>query len=93
MDGWLYNMAPPGLTHQRLVLQFSKVIDDYIKSQNGQCEVIPAPFAVNLNADDKTYVEPDISVVCDRSKRTERVCIYERFTININRFLHSEQAD
>lgn len=27
-----------------------------------------APFAVFLNADNKTYVEPDISVICDKSK-------------------------
>ena len=30
--------------------------------------MLPSPLAVNLQADDTTYVEPDISVVCDRSK-------------------------
>lgn len=38
------------------------------------CEVVPAPFAVFLNADENTYVEPDISVICDRSKLTEQGC-------------------
>lgn len=34
----------------------------------------PAPFAVNLSADDETYVEPDVSVICDASKLSERGC-------------------
>ena len=42
---------------------------------NGNCEVIPAPFAVNLQADDKGWVEPDISVICDRSKLTPKGCV------------------
>ena len=33
-----------------------------------------APFAVFLNADDKNYVEPDISVICDKSKLTDKGC-------------------
>ena len=33
-----------------------------------------APFAVFLNADDKNYVEPDISVICDRDKLTDKGC-------------------
>ena len=32
------------------------------------------PFAVFLNADDKTYLEPDISVICDKNKLTEEGC-------------------
>ena len=34
----------------------------------------PAPFAVFLNADEKNYVEPDISVICDTGKLTEKGC-------------------
>ena len=33
-----------------------------------------APFAVFLNNDDINYVEPDISVICDRSKLDEKGC-------------------
>lgn len=35
---------------------------------------LPGPFAVNLFADDSTFVEPDISVVCDRDKLSDRGC-------------------
>ena len=33
-----------------------------------------APFAVNLDADDKNWVEPDISVICDRNKLHDHGC-------------------
>lgn len=74
IDGKLYAMAPPSFTHQRLIAQLVKTIGNYIDSQNGQCEIIPAPFAVNLDANDEDWVEPDISVICDKSKLTDRGC-------------------
>lgn len=74
IDGQFYAMALPGLRHQRLVLELSSAIRDYIKKHRGDCEIIPAPFAVNLDAEDEIYVEPDISVICDRNKLTERSC-------------------
>ena len=36
--------------------------------------VYPAPFAVNLDAADNDWVEPDISVICDHRKLTDRGC-------------------
>ena len=36
--------------------------------------MFPAPFAVFLNEDDKNYVEPDISVICDKNKLNEKGC-------------------
>ncbi len=74
IDGKLYMMAPPVRIHQKLVSQFTKVIGSYIDQNHGGCEVYPAPFAVFLNGDDKTYVEPDLSIICDKSKLTEKGC-------------------
>lgn len=74
IDGQLYNMAPPSRIHQKLVHLISYTVENYIKNHNGECEVYPAPFAVNLDADDKNWVEPDISVICDKSKLTDRGC-------------------
>lgn len=74
IDGRLYNMAPPSRIHQELVSELTQTIGFHIKSKSGSCKVYPAPFAVNLNADDKTYVEPDISVICDKNKLTDRGC-------------------
>lgn len=74
IDGQIYDMAPPMRIHQKLVSQLTKLIGNYIDANHGGCEVYPAPFAVFLNADNKTYVEPDISVICDNDKLDERGC-------------------
>ena len=74
IDGQLYNMAPPSFKHQKLLVELSATLRDYIKSRRGDCEVVPAPFAVNLDADDENWVEPDISVICDQTKLTDRGC-------------------
>ena len=74
IDGEMYMMAPPGMTHQQILGSLYANIYDYIQSKNGDCKVLPAPFAVFLNSDDETYVEPDISVICDKSKLDEKGC-------------------
>ena len=72
IDGELYMMAAPGMKHQRLVKEFTYLIEDYIRRNNGECEVFPAPFAVFLNANNDTYLEPDLSVICDKNKLTDK---------------------
>lgn len=74
IDGELYMMSPPGRMHQELVSQLVKRIGNYIDSNHGECKVYPAPFAVFLNADSHTYVEPDLSIICDKSKLDDRGC-------------------
>lgn len=74
IDGQIYNMAPPSRIHQRLLIELCTIINNYIKTNKGTCQVYPAPFAVNLDANDKDWVEPDISVICDPDKLTDRGC-------------------
>ena len=74
MDGEMYMMATPSRVHQRLVMILSNSIFNFIQNNNGDCEIYPSPFAVFLNADDKTYLEPDISVICDKNKLTDDGC-------------------
>ena len=74
IDGHIYAMATPSRTHQKIVSFLNLRIASYIELKNGSCEVYPAPFAVYLNKDNKTYVEPDISVICDESKLNEKGC-------------------
>ena len=75
IDGTFYAMAPLSLSHQRIVHRLQRLLGDYVESRSGSCEVIPAPFAINLDAEDENWVEPDLSVVCDPSKLTERCCL------------------
>ncbi len=74
IDGQIYDMAPPGWTHQKISRKLHQAIANYIDASHGECEALAAPFAVFLNADDKTYLEPDISVICDISKLDEKGC-------------------
>lgn len=74
IDGRMYMMAPPSMRHQRILMNLAGEIREHIKKHHGSCEVFPAPFAVFLNEDDINYVEPDISVICDRTKLTEKGC-------------------
>ena len=74
IDGQIYYMAPPSWGHQVISRKLHQAIANYIDSNNGKCEALAAPFAVFLNADDETYVEPDISVICDLSKLDDKGC-------------------
>ena len=74
IDGRMYMMAQPNTRHQRLVGNLYAAIHNHIKAKGGSCEVFPAPFAVFLNEDDRNYVEPDISVICDKDKLDDRGC-------------------
>lgn len=74
INGKFYNMAPPSRIHQKLVSKLTALFNQYITDHHGSCEVYPAPFAVNLDADDKDWVEPDVSVICDPNKLTDRGC-------------------
>lgn len=74
IDGELYGMATPNRIHQKLVMVLSNSIFSYINGKNGDCEVYAAPFAVFLNADNEIYLEPDISVICDKEKLTKEGC-------------------
>lgn len=70
IDSVVYDMTTPDRIHQKILTELSSAICNYTKSNSGTCEIYPAPFAVFLNEDGKTYVEPDISVICDKSKLT-----------------------
>ncbi|MCX4326942.1 MAG: Uma2 family endonuclease [Lachnospiraceae bacterium] len=74
IDGEMYMMAAPGRIHQELISDLHYMIKNYIMGKNGGCKIYPAPFAVFLNADDETYVEPDLSVICDKGRLTDKGC-------------------
>ncbi len=77
IDGQIfYDMAAPSSNHQRLVNFLGTEINLYIRSKGGKCEVFPAPYDVQLEADDNhTLVQPDISVICDRDKIKKNRCV------------------
>lgn len=74
IDGELFMMATPNRIHQEFVHFLDRIIGNYIYDKEGNCKVYPSPFAVFLNANTDIYVEPDISVICDKNKLTNEGC-------------------
>ncbi|MEF9954272.1 MAG: Uma2 family endonuclease [Clostridium sp.] len=74
IGGQIYDMAPPSRKHQEIVHFLDRIIGNYIANHSGDCKIYPAPFAVFLNKDDTTYVEPDLSIVCDSNKLNDKGC-------------------
>jgi Uma2 family endonuclease len=75
IDGEAYAMAPaPNMGHQGISGEIHRQIANFLRGKT--CRVFHAPFDVRLNADtyDDTVVQPDLVIVCDRSKLDIRGC-------------------
>ena len=68
IDGVLYDMSSPKSIHQAISVYLSNIFFNFIHKNKGLCMVFSAPLDVWLDTDDKTMVQPDIMVVCDREK-------------------------
>ena len=74
IDGVIYDMAPsPSTEHQEISGELFVAIHSYIAKNKGQCKVFSAPYDIQLS--DNTVVIPDISVICDRNKITNKRCV------------------
>jgi Uma2 family endonuclease len=83
--GWVKKMSPaPNMSHQKISWNLSYEIAGYLKDK--PCAAFSAPFDVRLigkfqgkNAKEDssvyTVVQPDICVICDKSKLDERGCM------------------
>lgn len=74
IDGEMFVMESPTLTHQDMLNWINVRIAIYLMEHKGSCKVLPAPFAVYILNDERNYVEPDIVVICDRDKLDEKGC-------------------
>lgn len=74
IDGQIYYMAPPNRRHQDILSFLHAAIYNHIAQNKGECKVYPAPFAVFLFADNSKYLEPDISIICDKNKLDDHGC-------------------
>ena len=73
IDGEAYMMSPaPSIAHQEISGGLFNQLYNHLKGKT--CKVFAAPFDVRLNADaeDDTIVQPDIAVVCDLDKISNR---------------------
>lgn len=69
IDGVIYDMASPIGIHQLIVLELGTLFRNYIRDRKGQCIPFVSPIDVQLDMDNKTIVQPDVLILCDRNKR------------------------
>jgi len=81
-EGIVKLLPAPSSIHAILSRRITLPVGTFISKQKGHCELFYAPFDVRLpkngeRDDDKIYtvVQPDICLVCDRSKIDERGCL------------------
>lgn len=68
IDGVLYDMGEPTTIHQMIVVQLCALLLACITEHNLDCVPFVAPTKVQLDRDIYTMVEPDVFVICDRSR-------------------------
>ncbi len=79
IDGVPFAMSPaPRLRHQRVLVELSRQIANYLLDK--PCQLFVAPFDVRLPEADEnddqveTVVQPDLSVICDSAKLDDAGC-------------------
>jgi len=69
INGVAYNMSPaPSVAHQRIAIRFATILENNLKGKS--CIPFIAPTDVVLSESD--IVQPDIFVMCDKSKITKK---------------------
>lgn len=68
IDGVLYNMSSPTAIHQVIAGKVYYKLENYIMGKKGPCIPIISPIDVQLDCDEKTILQPDVIIVCDRDK-------------------------
>lgn len=75
IDGVFYDMTSPTTLHQAIGGYIYKKLMDFVLENQGECMPFMAPVDVCLDADDKTIVQPDVFVVCNRNKLQKGIVI------------------
>ena len=68
IDGVLYDMTSPLIKHQLIAGYIFHLFFSHVRQKKGACLPMIAPVDVQLDCDNKTMVEPDVLIVCDRGK-------------------------
>jgi Uma2 family endonuclease len=75
IDGEAYAMTAPLEIHQFILGELHGLLWNFLKGKS--CQVFVAPYDVRLNpdTDDDTVVQPDLVVICDKTKRDGKACL------------------
>ena len=67
IDGEIIIMEAPSTTHQKVLINMLSQFYSCTE-KHAECELLAAPVDVQLDCDNKTMVQPDILITCDKSK-------------------------
>ena len=70
IDGVIYDMGSPTGYHQLIAGQLYSILLSWIQGGKGDCMPFISPMDVQLDYDNKTIVQPDVLILCDKSKYT-----------------------
>ena len=68
IDGVFYDMAAPSVVHQVLADELQSVFRTFIMKNKGKCLAVTSPVDVQVDKSNKTMVQPDVIILCDREK-------------------------
>lgn len=68
IDGVIYDMSAPTFVHQQISGEIYATIRNYISRKGGSCLPMYSPVDVRLDCDDRTMVQPDVLILCDKEK-------------------------
>lgn len=75
IDGVIYDMAAPTSAHQLIAGVIFAKLFNYVTQKKGKCLPMISPLDVQLDCDNRTMIQPDVIIVCDRDKVINR-CVY-----------------
>ena len=74
INGVFYDMAAPTTVHQDIAGSIYVQFRNFVAKNGGSCKPYISPIDVQLDRDDKTMVQPDVIVMCNRDQIT-KACI------------------
>lgn len=72
IDGVFYDMASPTTFHQLIAGEIHRQISNFILDRNGNCTPFISPIDVQLDNDEKTMIQPDVIIICNRDQIVPR---------------------
>lgn len=73
IDGVIYYMTAPTLPHQIIAGEVYRQLWDCVEEHDEECFPLISPINVQLDRDDRTMVQPDVAIVCDKELITKKV--------------------
>lgn len=71
IDGVYYHLNTPKTAHQIITGELYRMFCNAIEGHGCECTAFISPYGVQLDRDDRTWVIPDVTVLCDQNQIRE----------------------